>query len=94
MARIRFRLRTLMIVVAFVALVLVVLLQDFYIGRAELRIFGLQADAESARAAAEMERVRAAQQLLATQQIIDAAETRMKRIIDKAKRAPAKDHAR
>ncbi len=80
-----------MIVVAFVALVLVVLIQAFYLNRAVVRMEMFRADAERARAAAEMERM---QQHLATQQIIDQMETRMKRMIDKAKRAPEKEQAR
>ena len=48
MARIRFRLRTLMIVVAFVALILVTIMQGVYLKRAEVRMEMYQAEAANA----------------------------------------------
>jgi F0F1-type ATP synthase membrane subunit b/b' len=71
MLRIRYRLRTLMIVVAFVALVLVVLLQGVYLKRAALRMEMHQAEAAGARAVAEMQRLRAEQRLAAAQATLE-----------------------
>jgi hypothetical protein len=59
MVRIRFRLRTLMIVVAFVALVLVAVMQGVYRKRAEVRMQMYRAEAEHARAIADAERAHA-----------------------------------
>ncbi len=71
MVRIRYRIRTLMIVVAFVALVLVVVLQAFYLNRAVVRLEMFRAIAARSEAVAEIQRLRAEQQLAAAQATIE-----------------------
>jgi F0F1-type ATP synthase membrane subunit b/b' len=87
MARLRYRLRTIMIVVAFVALVLVVLLQQFYLNRAQVRLEMYRAEAERARAIAEMQRLRAEQQLAATQSLLEAMRAAAKHAGDEGRQA-------
>jgi hypothetical protein len=87
MARIRYRLRTLMIIVAFVALVLVAVVQQFYLNRARVRLEMFRAEAEHARAVAEMQRLRAEQRLAATQSLLDATRVEAKHAGDEGRQA-------
>ncbi len=87
MPRIRYRLRTLMIVVAFVALVLVAVLQQFYLNRAQVRLEMYRAEAERARAIAELQRLRAEQQLAAVQSLLEATRAEAKEVGDEARQA-------
>ena len=65
MLRIRVRLRTLMIIVAFVALFLVVLMQAAYLKRAEVRMERYQTEAANARAVTVQQIARAERQTVA-----------------------------
>jgi hypothetical protein len=73
-----------------VALVLVVLLQQFYLNRAQVRLEMYRAELAEARAAAAMHRRLAEQQLAAAQKMhaneVNSLEEQMQ-LIDKAKRA-------
>ena len=73
MTGVRFRLRTLMIIVAFVALGVVVVMQGVQMARARVQAELFRAEAEHSRAVAEMMRVRAAQELADAQAELDAA---------------------
>ena len=71
MARIRFRLRTLMIIVAFVAIVFVAVIQGYYIKRAEVRMETHQAEGANVRAAAEHQLARAEKQAAAARHMFE-----------------------
>jgi F0F1-type ATP synthase membrane subunit b/b' len=92
MAQIRYRLRTIMIIVAFVALVLVAVLQQYYLNRAQVQMEMYRAEAEHARATAEMQRLRAEQQLAAAQSLLEATRPEAKHAGEEARQAlPRKD---
>ncbi len=87
MARIRYRLRTIMIIVAFVALVLVTVLQQYYLNKAQVQMEMYRAEAERARATAEMQRLRAEQQLAAAQSLLEATRAEAKHAGDEVRKA-------
>ena len=75
-----------MIIVAFAALVLVVVLQAFYLNRAEQRMQIYQVEARRAREIAEHELVRAEQQLADAHEMLEQAQAEAKVTGEAAKR--------
>jgi hypothetical protein len=79
MGRFRFRIRSLMVIVAFVALVIMVITQGVFLSRATVRVQIYQAIAEQERANAQIERDRAAVQAIRARELADQAREREER---------------